>query len=110
MQTTDVTQAQWEKMMGTKPSDFSGCPDCPVEKVSWNDVQDFIEKLNQKEGTVKYRLPTEAEWEYAARAGSTTAFANGNITELNGYDPNLDAQSWSTPTRRRITIGPWLTI
>lgn len=97
MQTTEVTQAQWEKMMGTKPSDFSGCPDCPVEEVSWNDVQDFIEKLNQKEGTVKYRLPTEAEWEYASRAGSTTAFANGDITETGyGYDPNLDAMGWYT--------------
>ncbi|MCF8084643.1 MAG: SUMF1/EgtB/PvdO family nonheme iron enzyme [Deltaproteobacteria bacterium] len=94
MQTTEVTQGQWETVMGSNPSCFSGCPTCPVEGVSWNDVQDFIDKMNQRgEGT--YRLPTEAEWEYAARAGSTTAFYNGGITELQcDYDPNLDAIGW----------------
>ena len=96
MQTTEVTQGQWKSIMGRNPSHFKRCGDnCPVEKVSWNDCQDFIRSLNQKEGTNKYRLPTEAEWEYACRAGSTTAFANGGITELLcGYDPNLDAMGW----------------
>ena len=94
MQTTEVTQAQWETVMGNNPSYFSGCPTCPVENVSWNDVQEFITKMNARgEGT--YSLPTEARWEYAARAGSTTAFYNGDITELEcGYDPNLDAIGW----------------
>jgi formylglycine-generating enzyme required for sulfatase activity len=94
MQTTEVTQAQWEAVMGDNPSWFPGCSDCPVENVSWNDVQEFIDKLNAMgEGT--YRLPTEAEWEYACRADSTTAFANGEITEKYcGYDPNLDAMGW----------------
>jgi len=79
--------------MGSNPSHFSGCPDCPVEWVSWDDVQTFISSLNTwGEGT--YRLPTEAEWEYAARAGSTTAFANGGITEEHWYDPNLDVMGW----------------
>ena len=80
--------------MGSNPSYFSGCPTCPVETVSWNDVQEFITKMNTRgEGT--YSLPTEAQWEYAARAGSTTAFYNGGITELYcGYDPNLDAIGW----------------
>ena len=66
--------------MGTNPSYFSSCGyNCPVEQVSWEDAQAFVSQLNTKgEGT--YRLPTEAEWEYAARAGSTTAFANGDIT------------------------------
>ncbi len=96
IQTTELTQWQWKAVMGGNPSWFSDCgDDCPVEKVSWDDVQEFIRRLNQKEGIDKYRLPTEAEWEYAARAGSTTAFANGGITELVcGHDSNLDAMGW----------------
>jgi formylglycine-generating enzyme required for sulfatase activity len=66
-----------------------------VEQVSWEDVQEFIQKLNRKEGTDKYRLPSEAEWEYACRAGSTTAFPNGGITKLDcGRDDNLDSIGW----------------
>lgn len=94
IQQTEVTQAQWEAVMGSNPSYFSGCPTCPVEEVSWNDVQTFIGYMNARgEGT--YNLPTEAQWEYAARAGSTTAFYNGEITETgSGYDPNLNAIGW----------------
>ncbi len=94
MQQTEVTQAQWEAVMGSNPSYFSGCPTCPVEQVSWNDAQNFIAAMNARgEGT--YGLPTEAQWEYGARAGSTTAFYNGGITELyRGYDPNLNAIGW----------------
>jgi formylglycine-generating enzyme required for sulfatase activity len=71
-----------------------GGNNCPVESVSWDDIQTFITKLNaMRQGT--YALPTEAQWEYAARASSTTAFANGGITELYcGYDANLDAMGW----------------
>ncbi|MGF1564250.1 MAG: PEGA domain-containing protein [Flavobacteriales bacterium] len=64
----EVTQSQWRAVMGKKPSYFSGCDNCPVENVSWNDLQDFLLKLNQQTGK-NYRLPTEAEWEYAARGG-----------------------------------------
>ncbi len=94
MQTTEVTQAQWVMVMGSNPSYNTDCNNCPVEQVSWDDVQTFITNLNTwGEGT--YRLPTEAEWEHAARAGSTTAFANGDITVTdNTYDPNLDAMGW----------------
>jgi formylglycine-generating enzyme required for sulfatase activity len=94
MQQTEVTQAQWEAVMGFNPSFSSGCPPCPVEQVSWDDVQKFIAKMNALgEGT--YSLPTEAQWEYAYRAGSTTAFYNGGITELScGLDPNLNAIGW----------------
>jgi formylglycine-generating enzyme required for sulfatase activity len=65
-----VTQGEWKAIMRSNPSYFSNCGDnCPVEQVSWNDAQDFISTLNSRIGTNKYRLPTEAEWEYAARSG-----------------------------------------
>jgi len=65
---TEVTQGQWKAVMGNNPSSFSNCGDtCPVEQVSWNDVQGFLQKLNAKTGK-QYRLPSEAEWEYACRA------------------------------------------
>jgi len=100
MQTTEVTQGQWKAVMGNNPSRFKNCgKDCPVEQIFWDDIQGFIEKLNRKgEGT--YRLPTEAEWEYSARAGSMTAIANGSIkiaTYLScsyGIDHNLNKMGW----------------
>lgn len=64
----EVTQKEWMAIMGNNPSNFKGCDNCPVDSVSWDDVQEFINKLNQKTGK-HYRLPTEAEWEYAARSG-----------------------------------------
>jgi formylglycine-generating enzyme required for sulfatase activity len=65
----EVTQGQWQSVMGNNPAFFKNCGEkCPVEQVSWNDIQEFIVKLNAKTGK-KYRLPTEAEWEYAARSG-----------------------------------------
>ena len=72
-----VTQAQWEAVMGSNPSKFKG-RDNPVEHVSWNDAQTFIKRLNANEGHSRYRLPTEAEWEYAARAGTTSAYFFGD--------------------------------
>jgi formylglycine-generating enzyme required for sulfatase activity len=69
---TEVTQRQWKAIMGDNPSRFVACGlDCPVENVSWKDIAQFIRKLNQKTGQ-SYRLPSEAEWEYAARGGSST--------------------------------------
>lgn len=96
MQTTEVTQGQWKAIMGIPPRYIRTCTDnCPVERLSWDDAQEFIDKLNKFEGTSKYRLPTEAEWEYAARAGSKTAFANGDISILDcGYDSTLNKIGW----------------
>lgn len=73
----EVTQEQWKAVMGNNPSNFKGCNNCPVEEVSWNDAQDFIKKLNTLNDGFTYRLPSEAEWEYACRAGTTTAFSFG---------------------------------
>jgi formylglycine-generating enzyme required for sulfatase activity len=73
----EVTQKQWREVMGSDPSFFKGCNHCPVEQVSWNEVQEYIAKLNAQTGK-HYRLPTEAEWEYAARAGTETVYWWGN--------------------------------
>ncbi|WP_321416501.1 SUMF1/EgtB/PvdO family nonheme iron enzyme [uncultured Methanomethylovorans sp.] len=80
-----VTQKEWKAVMGTDPSYFKG-DNNPVENFSWNDVQEFVKKLNAKEGTNKYRLPSEAEWEYACRAGTTTSYSFGDIeSKLRDY-------------------------
>lgn len=90
---TEVTQAQWESVMGTNPSEFEG-GDRPVENVSWNDVQEFIEKLNNspdvQEAKVKFRLPTEEEWEHACRAGGKGDWGK----RANGEEGPLDVMGW----------------
>ena len=83
----EVTQSEWESVMDSNPSRFSGCPRCPVERVSWEDVQGFIRRLNSQEGREVYRLPTEAEWEYAARAG-TAGDRYGNLDAIAWYGEN----------------------
>ncbi|MBQ3247468.1 MAG: formylglycine-generating enzyme family protein [Alistipes sp.] len=86
----EVSQAQWEAVMGENPSHYKG-ENRPVESVSWNDIQEFIEKLNAKTGK-KYRLPTEAEWEYAARGGDQSKgykySGSNNIDEVAWYGDN----------------------
>jgi formylglycine-generating enzyme required for sulfatase activity len=82
----EVTQAQWQAVMGSNPSTIKG-EDHPVESVSKNDAHDFLAKLNAQNDGYKYRLPTEAEWEYAARAGSSGALS-GSLDEVAWYGAN----------------------
>ena len=89
--TYEVTQRQWKEVMGSNPSTDSICGDnCPVDNVSWNDAQDFISRLNSTSGGSRYRLPTEAEWEYAARSGGKNErYSGGNdVNSVAWYNEN----------------------
>jgi sulfatase modifying factor 1 len=92
----EVTQGQWKAVMGSNTSGSSTCgaDDCPVDNVSWSEVQAFLDTLNGKGGAGNYRLPTEAEWEYAARSGGKAEkFAGGN---------DLGAVSWYADNSGKI--------
>ena len=108
MGATEVTQSQWQAVMGGNPSYFKG-GNRPVERVSWNDAQEFIRKLNAKEETNKYRLPTEAEWEHAARAGSSGDWCFGNdeslLEEYAWYDKNSGSQTHPVGQKRPNAWG-----
>ena len=97
---TEVTQALWKAVMETNPSQHTGDLNRPVEDVTWNDCQEFITKLNQMTGRT-FRLPTEAEWEFAARGGNKCQFykyAGGNtIDEVAWYYENSYAVGWDSP-------------
>jgi formylglycine-generating enzyme required for sulfatase activity len=108
----EVTQKQWKAIMGastslSNPSKFKG-NNLPVESVSWNDVQKFIKKLNQKTGKL-YRLPTEAEWEYAVRGdstGSTTKYASSNNVDVVAwYSGNSGSKTHTVGTKQANELG-----
>jgi formylglycine-generating enzyme required for sulfatase activity len=107
---TEVTQRQWRSVMGSDPPElaFKGCDDCPVERVSWNDVQDFLQKLNSKTGK-NYRLPTEAEWEYAARGGNKskgyTYSGSNTIDDVAWYGSNSDSKTHSVAGKDANELG-----
>jgi eukaryotic-like serine/threonine-protein kinase len=87
-----VTQAQWEAVMGNNPSHFKGNPNYPVETVSWDDALAFLHKLNEWEGGGDYRLPTEAQWEYACRAGAHTPRYYPDVNAIAWYEGNSNRQ------------------
>jgi formylglycine-generating enzyme required for sulfatase activity len=130
LQTTKVTQKQWVQIMGDNPSLFRfflKCgDDCPIENVSWYDVKEFITKLNEIEKTDSYRLPTEAEWEYACMAGRSTEYSveedAGKHNELNwcGCDKvppiskneyvERSPNSWGLYEMRGARIEEWIAV
>ena len=99
----EVTQAQWRQVMGTNPSKFEG-DSLPVAKVSWNDVQEFIGKLNEMNDGFVYRLPSEAEWEYACRAGTTGDYA-GDLDSMAWYEDNSASQSHPVGQKQANAFG-----
>jgi formylglycine-generating enzyme required for sulfatase activity len=105
----EVTQGQWQAVMGSNPSRFRGNPNLPVEQVTWEDVQAFMRKLNARESGTPYRLPTEAEWEYAARAGTTTDYSFGDDPRLLGeyawYAENAERKTHPVGQKKANTWG-----
>lgn len=104
---TEVTQALWKAVMGSNPSRFKG-DNLPVEQVSWNDCQDFIARLNDMTGQ-RFRLPTEAEWEYAARGGHQsrgTQYSGAySIDNCAWYDGNSGSKTHPVATKQANELG-----
>ena len=104
---TEVTQAQWEAVMGSHPSEFKG-PNLPVENVNWGDAQAFITKLNEKQILPqgwKFTLPTEAQWEYACRAGEKGPYSGGSLDEVGWYAGNSDSKTHEVAQKKPNALG-----
>lgn len=113
--TTEVTQGQWQQVMGSNPSHFAGCgPDCPVEQVNYHEITEFIRRVNGG-STGPYRLPSEAEWEYACRAGGDAPFGDrdrldataANINGLFPYGAPPGRESVGTLPVGRFAANRW---
>lgn len=103
---TEVTQGQWKTIMGNNPSKFQNCGDnCPVDQVSWDDAKEFIQKLNARTGK-QYRLPSEAEWEYACRAGGKQEYCGSdNIDSVAWHSSNSDNSTHPAAQKQANTWG-----
>ena len=103
---TEVTQKQWHLVMGSTPSYFEACDNCPVDSVSWNDVQNYFKKLNEQTG-LRFRLPSEAEWEYACRsAGKDEKYCGGDDeSKLAWYGNNSDEKTHSVAQKQANGLG-----
>ncbi len=106
----EVTQKQWREVMGSDPEmlGFKGCDNCPVESVSWDDIQVFLKKLNELTGK-KYRLPTEAEWEYASRGGNKSRYyqysGSNDLKSVAWYEDNSDNKTHPVGTLKANELG-----
>ena len=104
---TQVTQALWEAVMGNNPSKWKE-ENLPVETISWNDCQEFVKRLNQLTGK-QFRLPTEAEWEYAARGGNRSrgykCAGSNNLSEVAWYDDNSGGQTHPVAQKQENELG-----
>lgn len=102
----EVNQGQWKAMMGSNPSHFFACgDDCPVENISWNDVQEFIEKINQRTGK-RYRLPSRIEWMAACLAGQRSQFCGSdNVNMVAWFDENLENKTHQVGTKNPNDFG-----
>ncbi len=103
---TEVTQQQWRAVMGANPARFKNCNNCPVEQVSWDDIQVYLKKLNDRTGR-QYRLPTEAEWEYACRSGGKHEnYCGGNRRhDLGWYLNNSGKQTHEVKQKNPNGLG-----
>lgn len=104
----EVTQAQWAAIMDNNPSLHTGCEECPVERVSWHDAHEYLRRLNKKSGK-SYRLPTEAEWEYAAKGGKLSRnlrYAGSNdLMEVAWYGENAESTSHPVGQKKANELG-----
>lgn len=105
----EVTQKQWRDVMGNNPSYHKDCDNCPVETVSWNEVQEFLDKLNERFPGHGYRLPTEAEWEFAARGGVKNygyTYAGGDdLGTVGWYDANSGSSTHAVGGKKPNSLG-----